>query len=540
MNKSNYIFKLRLKDRGIKREWNKIPWKHVQVFVQKLQKHIYTASRSNDIKRVRRFQHLLMNSYNAKLLAVRRVTQDNTGKKTAGVDGITILSPKQRLDLAAILKLGSGASPIRRVWIPKPGKTEKRPLGIPTIRDRALQALVKLALEPEWEAKFEPNSYGFRPGRSCHDAMRTIINSTQKKAKYVLDADIAKCFDHINHSALLKKLHVKGKFLRQIKSWLKAGILDEGNFSKSEEGTPQGGIISPLLANVALHGLESRLKEFVSTQKLLYPGGNQLSKARRADTLCVVRYADDFVVMHDQLDIVLRCKQIVIEFLKEIGLELSPSKTRITHTLTLSPQEQVDFGVDKPGFKFLGFEIRQFYSKFHSASVSGKRIGYRTVVVPSEEKVVAHQRYLGSIIRKSSSLSQVELIKRLNPIIRGWRNYFGVSHALQVGVLQKLDHILYLKLRAWSKKTKKKGKKPYWKTVGGNNWVFGPKETNLQLATYSDHKLSLNDYVKIKGDASPYNGDDIYWASRLGTSPFLSVTQSKLLKKQIKKRQMFY
>jgi RNA-directed DNA polymerase len=531
MKKSTKKFKSIIQEKSLNLEWNKISWKGIQIFVQKFQKRIYSASRAGDIKKVRWWQNSLMSTYTAKLLAVRQVTQDNQGKKTAGIDGIKSLTPRQRLVLAKNLKLGLGSSPIRRVWIPKPGKTEKRPLGIPTIQDRALQALVKLALEPEWEARFEPNSYGFRPGRSCHDAMRAIINSTQKKAKYILDADIAKCFDRINHKALLNKLNLKGKLRYQIKCWLKAGILDAGNLTKSEQGTPQGGIISPLLTNIALHGMETRLKEFLSTQKLFYPGGNQMSKARKADTLCVVRYADDFVIMHDRLNIILKCKEIIIEFLTEIGLELSPSKTRITHTLKLSDQEKVEFGVEKPGFKFLGFEIRQFYSKHHSAFVANKPIGYRTLILPSNDKILAHTRRLALLIRKSRSLSQEKLIDLLNPIIRGWRNYYGVSHALLTGTFQKLDHLLYLKLRAWSKK-KGKAKMEYWKTVGKNRWVFGPKNSPLELEKYSNHKVSLNDYIKVKGDASPYNGEEIYWAKRLGVSAKFSATQSKLLKAQ--------
>jgi RNA-directed DNA polymerase len=536
MNKSN--IKLHLKYN----EWNRIPWKHVQISVQKYQTLIYSvtilASKAKDenrakehrsaMKRLRKLQGLLMNSYNAKLLAVRRVTQDNKGKKTAGVDGKKSLPPHDRLKLAGILKLGIKASPIRRVWIPKPGKTEKRPLGIPIIKDRALQALVKLALEPEWEARFEPNSYGFRPGRGAHDAMKAIMGAVQKKSKYVLDADISKCFDKISHKALVDKLNIKGRFRSQIKTWLKAGILSENNLSFPEEGTPQGGIISPLLANIALHGLEKCLKKHVSTIRLTYSGGGQLSVQRAGASLHFIRYADDFVIMHDRLDVLLECKEITIQFLKEMGLELSPSKTRITHTLILNDNEKIAFGTEKPGFNFLGFTVRQFLSKYKSARVAGKNLGYYTTIVPSKEKILAHTRKLAATIHKNNNLSQEKLINLLNPIIRGWRNYFGVSHALQTGILQSLDHILYLKIRAWSKK-KKKVKMEGWKKVGGRNWVFGPKDKTLQLSTYSEHSTSLHDYVKIQGERSPFDGDNVYWASRLGKNPNYSISQSKLL-----------
>lgn len=182
-------------------------WRKLEKYVFKLQKRIYKASQRGDVKTFRKLQRTLMKSWYARCLSVRRVTQDNAGKKTAGVDGLKSLSPEARFRLVSKLKLGSKVKPTRRVWIPKPGTEEKRPLGIPTMYDRALQALLKMALEPEWEARFEPNSYGFRPGRSCHDAIEAIFNSIRRKPRFVLDADIAKCFDRIDHEALLRKLN---------------------------------------------------------------------------------------------------------------------------------------------------------------------------------------------------------------------------------------------------------------------------------------------------------------------------------------------
>ena len=239
--------------------------KLVQRRVFKLQRLIYKASSRGELSKMRKYQKLLTFSYNARLLAVRRVTQDNRGRKTAGVDGIKNLKPKQRFNLVAMLKKSPKKSrPTKRVWIPKPGRDEKRPLGIPTIYDRALQCLHKLALEPEWEARFEPNSYGFRPGRAAQDAIGAIYMAINKKPKYVLDADIAKCFDRINHRALLDKLGLyHGKKL--IKKWLKAGVIDDEQFQERTEGTPQGGVISPLLANTALHGMEQAIKELQQT-----------------------------------------------------------------------------------------------------------------------------------------------------------------------------------------------------------------------------------------------------------------------------------
>lgn len=229
-------------------EWNTLPWKRLERQVFKLQQRIYRASRRGDTKAVRQLQRLLMTSWAAKALAVRKVTQDNRGKRTAGVDGVRTLTPPQRFALARTLRLSGTAQPTRRVWIPKPGSTEQRPLGIPTMGNRAEQALAKLTLEPEWEARFEPNSYGFRPGRSCHDAIEAIFASITKKAKYVLDADIAKCFDRINHQALLAKLHTFPVMRRAIRAWLKAGVLDGETLFPTTEGTPQGGVAtSPIM-----------------------------------------------------------------------------------------------------------------------------------------------------------------------------------------------------------------------------------------------------------------------------------------------------
>lgn len=248
-------------------EWKAVPWKSFERQVFKLQKQIYRASQRGDVKAVHRLQRLLMRSWAAKCLAVRKVTQDNRGKKAAGVDGVKDLAPAQRLDLARTLRLQPKVHPVRRVWIPKPGKAEHRPLGIPTMRDRAAQTLVRLALAPEWEARFEPNSDGFRPGRSCHDALEAIFNGVRSKAKYVLDADIAACFDRIAHAPLLHKLGTFPTLRRVIRAWLKAGVLEGTALFPTDEGAPQGGSLSPLLANVALHGLETSIQQAFPLQK---------------------------------------------------------------------------------------------------------------------------------------------------------------------------------------------------------------------------------------------------------------------------------
>ncbi len=469
-----------------------------------------------------------MRSWSNKVLAVRRVTVENQGKKTAGVDGVKALSPEARMELVGELKLTGKSKPTRRVWIPKPGREEKRPLGIPTMYDRALQAVVKSALEPEWEAVFEPNSYGFRPGRSCHDAIKQIKLCIQNKAKFVLDADIARCFDRINHEVLLQKLNIKGKVRQQIKAWLKSGVIDQGAFTSTSEGTPQGGVISPLLANIALHGLEIRIEQFAET----LPG----KKRANLQSLSVIRYADDFVILHHDKTVVQRCREIISEWLAGIGLELKPEKTRLTHTFTSELSED-----GKAGFDFLGHHIQQYPAgKYRSnTNANGTILGFNTLITPSKKASKVHSEEVGRIITKHRSSPQSALIKDLNPVIRGWASFYSNSDAKNVGEFSKQDYLTYLKLRRWAKRrcrnTNNGGHDLYWTTIGGNNWVFATREGNenpFRLLSHSDVSCSSTDYVKVKGDKSPYDGDLVYWSSRLGTHPEMPNRKAKLLKQQ--------
>ncbi|MGK7896705.1 MAG: group II intron reverse transcriptase/maturase, partial [Xenococcus sp. (in: cyanobacteria)] len=402
--------------------WDDINWHKVERYVFKLQKRIYAASRRGDVKQVRKLQNTLIRSWSNKVLAVRRVTQDNRGKKTAGVDGIKSLSPEARMNLIGRLKLTGNSKPTRRVWIPKPGKDEKRPLGIPTIYDRTLQGVVKTALEPEWEAQFEPNSFGFRPGRSCHDAIWQIKNSIRNKAKFVLDADIAKCFDRINHLALLQKLGYTGKIRQQIKAWLKSGVIDQRVFTATSEGTPQGGVISPLLANVALHGMEYMLMEFAKTLDMRRKDqpNSQISWQQKVKSLTFIRYADDFLLIHHDLKVVQRCRELISEWLKGIGLELKPSKTRIAHTLFSELSED-----GQAGFDFLGYHIRQFKSGKYTSSIhpsTREKLGFKTLIIPSKDACKRHQQKLKDVIKEHKYSHQAKLINELNPKIRGWTN----------------------------------------------------------------------------------------------------------------------
>ncbi len=508
-------------------EWSKVNWRKLEIRVHKLQKRIFRASNRGDSAAVRRLQKTLMRSWSGKMLAVRRVTQDNQGKKTAGVDGVKSLSPVQRSSLVKKLALKGKAMPTRRVWIDKPGTDEKRPLGIPTMYDRALQALVKLALEPEWEARFEPNSYGFRPGRSCHDAVEAIFGVIKQKAKYVLDADIAKCFDRINHGELLTRLNTFPTLRSQIKSWLLSGVMDGKQLFPTSLGTPQGGVISPLLANIALHGMEERIKQFAETLPLKKGYGKRDMKK----SISLIRYADDFVILHEDLTVVQRCKEIISEWLMGMGLELKPSKTRLAHTL-LEHQGQ------SAGFNFLGFNIRQYpVGKYNTGCNSnGEPLGFKTLIKPSTYKIKVHYDRIAEVVDQHKAAPQAALISRLNPIIKGWANYYRtvISKETYSGLGAKM----YQKLKSWGKrrhpgKTGEWVANKYWQTIDGDNWVFATRQFGsnpLRLIKHSATEIMR--HVKVKGEASPYDGNLVYWSSRMGKHPEATTTMATLLQKQ--------
>ncbi|MDJ0724860.1 MAG: group II intron reverse transcriptase/maturase [Prochloraceae cyanobacterium] len=519
--------------------WEDIDWGKISVRVFRLQKQIYTASRCGDVKKVRKLQKLLRMSWSAKALAIRRVTQDNQGKKTAGIDGIKALTPKERFELISNLKINGKSSPTRRVWIPKPGKDEKRPLGIPTMVDRAKQALIMLTLEPEWEARFEPNSYGFRPGRCSQDAISHIKNVIQAKAKFVLDADIAKCFDRINHSKLLDKLDTQGRVRQQIKSWLKAGVLDKRVFERTERGTPQGGVLSPLLANIALDGIEEKLNQYALTlNHLRYPCGKKYTKKDRIKSLTYIRYADDFIVLHEDKMVIKHCKQLITEWLAAWGLELKPSKTRIAHILKA---ELSDDGI--AGFNFLGFNIRQYKrgkhkSDFNSNRIKPEPLGFDTLIIPSKEKVKLHYSRCAKIIDQHKTKSQTDLINNLNPVIRGWINYYRFSDIKTFGITSKLDQLIFNKLRSWGRYrtgSTKTAYQKYWTTQGNKNWVFANRQGDsnpLRLFTHGEVECSSINYVKVKGESSPYDGRVKYWSTRRGEYPETPKRLALLLKTQ--------
>ncbi|KEI66528.1 reverse transcriptase [Planktothrix agardhii NIVA-CYA 126/8] len=387
--------------------------------------------------------------------------------------------------------------------------------GIPTINDRALQALVKLALEPEWEAIFEPNSYGFRPGRSCHDAIEAIFNSIRSKPKFVLDADISKCFDRIDQKALISKIHTYPTLSRLIKTWLKAGYCDGKEIFPTNDGTPQGGVISPLLANIALHGMEERVMQFAETLKG--------AKRDNRQALSLIRYADDFVIIHENLNVVKKCQKIIADWLSNMGLELKPSKTKLTHTLN-----EIDGNV---GFEFLGFHIQQHkVGNYRCANNrNGTPLGFGTLITPSKAKIKTHLVKIAEVIDAHKTAPQAALISKLNPIIRGWSNYY--STVVSKETFNKVDHLTYDKLRAWAR-TRGKGninKDKYWRTVNDRNWCFST-EDGTELLTHSSTPIVR--HTKVKGETSPFDGNWIYWSKRRGKYPETPIRVSKLIKKQ--------
>jgi RNA-directed DNA polymerase len=497
-------------------EWKTLPWRKLERGVFKLQTRIFRASQRGETKTVHRLQRLLLKSWAARCLAVRKVTQDNRGKRTAGVDGVKHLPPARRLDLAAHLPIRPTGRAVRRVWIPKSGTTDRRPLGIPTMRDRAAQTLGRRALEPEWEARFEPNAFGFRPGRSPHDAIEAIFAAICKKPKYVLDADIAACFERIDHTALMAKLQTYPTLRRAIRGWLTAGVLDGTALCPTVAGTPQGGPLSPLLANVALHGLETALR--AAFPRDLYTKG----QVHWGWQPIVVRYADDFVVLHEDRQVIEQARQLAAQWLGDMGLELKPEKTRIGHTLT--PIN------GRVGFDFLGFEVRQYRVGYHRSGAL--RLGFKTRIKPSKTSQKRHYAALAAVVRRHRGATQARLIGALNPVIRGWANYHAT--VVSQAAFNALDHRLCRRLFRWGRRRHPKKSAQwvvhrYWHTQGGNHWVFG-EAARARLASHA--RTPIRRHVMVRRDASPYDGNGLYWARRLGRHPELPASKAALLRRQ--------
>jgi RNA-directed DNA polymerase len=471
-------------------DWTAVNWRKADRIVRNLRQRLFRAAQAGDLQRVRSLQKLLLRSYSNILMSVRRVTQVNAGRYTPGVDRLVVKTPAARGRLVDQLATFQPwrAKPVRRVYIPK-ANGKRRPLGIPTVLDRCLQAMVKSALEPYWESQFEGSSYGFRPGRGCHDAIEKIyaLARPNKRKKWVVDADIRGAFDHIDHDFLLRAIgNAPGRAL--IKQWLKAGYLEDEVVHETPTGTPQGGVLSPLLLNVALHGMEAAL------------GVRHTSRGTIRGPRAVVRYADDFVVFCESREDATRvAEQILPAWLAQRGLCLSAEKTRVVHLTD--------------GFDFLGFNVR------HYAAPRTSRSGYKLLIKPSKQSVAAKRGELRDVWRQLRGHPVHAVLSRLNPIVRGWAAYFRT--AVSSRVFQQMDDWMYRRAVCYARH-RHPNKPAYWRSAkywGKLNpqrddvWVFGDKQTRHYLLKFSwfgivRHKL-------VRGSASP---DDPrlrdYWWSR--------------------------
>ena len=455
--------------------WDSIDWARCHHRVKRLQARIVKATEKGRWGKVKALQWLLTHSFSGKALAVKRVSE-NKGKNTPGVDGETWSTPEAKTDaMKSLQRHGYQPQPLRRVYIPK-SNGKLRPLGIPTMTDRAMQALHLLALDPVSETTADRNSYGFRKARSAHDALEqcfTALGKPSKSAQWVLDADIKGCFDNIDHDWMLAHIPMDTQVLRK---WLKAGYVERASLFPTEVGTPQGGIISPTLANMVLDGLERKLKERIRKRK---SNGTVVYNPK----INLIRYADDFVVTGDSPETLVKAKEVVVEFLTERGLQLSPEKTRI---VSLSE-----------GFNFLGQNVRLY--------------GDKVLIKPSKEAQARIYDKIRDIVQRNKSAEQRDLIRLLNPVIQGWVNYH--RHAVSSVAFSKLDFMVWKLLWQWAKrrhrgKSRRWIKKRYWRSQGSRSWTFAanvviddkPRTISLVYAT----DTPIRRHVKVQAEVNPY------------------------------------
>ena len=452
-----------------KSDWSAINWLHVDKQVWRMQMRIAKAIREKRYGKAKALQRLLACSIHGKLTAVKHVT-GNSGSKTPGVDGVTWKTPRQKMNAVFDLKRkGYKTQPLRRIYIPK-RNGQKRPLSIPTMKCRAMQALHLLGLEPIAETIADPNSYGFRPKRSAADAIEHCFNALAKKqsAQWVLEGDIKSCFDKINHDWLLANVPMDKEILRK---WLKAGYVEDGTLHQTNEGTPQGGVISPCLLTITLSGLQALLKEH-------WPW--------HCGKVNIVVYADDFIVTGKSKELLENeVRPLIQSFLNERGLQLSIEKSKVTN-------------IDD-GFDFLGFNVRKYKGKL--------------LTKPSPGRVKDFLANIKSEIKRMRNGKTENLIHQLNPKIRGWSNYY--RHVVAKETFAKVDHIIFEALWRWSmRRHPKKGrrwvKKKYFRSNRNNNWVFFAKAIDKQDGPYFldlifASKTPIRRHVKTKSDANPYD-----------------------------------
>ncbi|HEY6793860.1 MAG TPA: group II intron reverse transcriptase/maturase [Kineosporiaceae bacterium] len=494
-------------------DWYEIDWERAEQDVRRLRQRIFAASRDGDLKRVRNLQKLMLRSRANALVSVRRVAEINAGRTTAGVDGKVALLASQKADLADWAQRRSRtwtARPVKRVFIPKAGSTTKlRPLGIPVIADRALQAVAVNALEPEWEARFEPRSYGFRPGRSCQDAIAAIfwtVAGRRTQRRWALDADLKAAFDHADHAHLLNQL---GTFPAReaVAGWLKAGVIGKDGFAPTEEGTPQGGVISPLIFNICLHGMEAAAGTIYRWDPY------RQAEATVSGTPVLVRYADDFVALCDSREQAEQVKTRLTPWLAARGLAFNEDKTRVV-------------GLDE-GLDFLGFTIRRY--------------GPKLLIKPSKAAVKRVRNRLAAEMRALRGANASAVIRTLNPIVRGWAAYYrGV---VSTETFQSLDHYVWMLTYKWAlfRHNHRSRHRIITRYYGRfhptrqDRWVFGDRESGAYLTQFAWTKIVRHDLVK--GRASPDDPDlTQYWARRRRKTrddiPPIGHQRTRLLRKQ--------
>ncbi len=468
-------------------DWSAIDWQSAHQNVRRLQARIVKATKEKRWGKVKALQRLLTRSFSGKALAVRRVTE-NQGKNTPGVDKVTWNTPHQKLNAVYSLRQRDyHPQPLRRVYIPKKNG-KKRALGIPVMKCRAMQTLYLLALDPVAETTADPNSYGFRPGRSTADAIEQCFGmlAQQNAPQWILEGDIKSCFDQISHAWLLTHIPMEKAIL---KKWLKAGYIDQGVLYPTSEGTPQGGSISPVIANMTLDGLETRLRE-------AFPQETKRDGQRYASKVHLIRYADDFVITgrsKEQLE--HEVKPLVEQFMRERGLHLSPEKTVITHI--------------GEGFDFLGQNVRKYKA--------GKR--YKLLIKPSKKNVHTFLEKIRDIVKGNRALSAGKLIRKLNPLIKGWAGYH--QHVVSKDTFKTVDDAIYRVVRQWMKRRHPRKAhawmaKHYFTTIKGDNWVFygTTEERTYYLADAA--QVPIKRHTKVRGEANPYDPQwESYYEKRL-------------------------